>query len=679
MKQITLQNMKIRNFKGFKEFNLEADGKNMRIYGDNATGKTSLYDAFLWALFGKDSTGASDFAWKPLDEDNQPVHHLETEVELILNIEDIKLKLNRMIEEKWTRKRGSDTKTFDKHETTYRINGIKTTQAKYKKHIEEIISEETFKQLTNVYYVAETLHHKKRRELLFSLVEPLTDAEVIDSKEGLKPLHEILDGRSVDDKRTLIKEEKSSVNKDLDRVPDRIDEVDRSIPDLSKLNKKELENTLNRLESEINSQERRIASVQNGDGIVQLNSELNKKKSELEVLKNQYEAGRSFYVEDLNKERDKIYLNLNAAADTHIEEVEQSDKLERKIANDQKRIDLIDQEMNQKRDEFKIIRNDSFPDFDEHKTVCSVCGQDYSPEKQMEIKEKYESERSAFNQNKASKLEKNQKEGKALANEKGVLESAIEQNKEALSKQTKVLKQSETRKEELQEKYNDIKSQIDEKLNSRKPFEETLDYLNKQEEITELLASIDEHEHSIDKQVETEKQKLAEIKQQRSQIEDSLYQFKLVEKQEARKQELINEEKKLSERYGELEDQLYLIDEFVRTKVSMLTDRINENFEIVEFKLFEEQLNGGLKEICEPIVKGVPFSGGLNNAARINAGLDIVSTLGKIERVSAPIFIDNSESITKILETEAQQIQLIVKKGVNELEAEVEEDTWQMS
>jgi len=54
---IRLKQLRLENFKCHKALTLDFNGQNTSIYGDNATGKTSVYDAFVWLLFGKDSAG----------------------------------------------------------------------------------------------------------------------------------------------------------------------------------------------------------------------------------------------------------------------------------------------------------------------------------------------------------------------------------------------------------------------------------------------------------------------------------------------------------------------------------------------------------------------------------------------------------------------------------------------
>src|SRR5699024_8610220 len=146
---------------------------------------------------------------------------------------------------------------------------------------------------------------------------------------------------------------------------------------------------------------------------------------------------------------------------------------------------------------------------------------------------------------------------------------------------------------------------------------------------------------------------------------DDLYKFTTYANQYKRKQELIDSEKEISAHYGVLQTQLYLLEEFTRTKVNLLTDAINDKFKFVKFKLFEENINGGLEEVCEPTVDGNNYSTGLNNAARINAGLDIINTLMDYYQTKVPVFIDNAEGVNELIGIDTQLITLSVSKHKN--------------
>ena len=123
--RITIKEMIVRNFKGISNFELVAKGNNLDVRGDNGTGKTSLYDAFLWCLFGKNSQDQSDtkFDWKPLDQDGNERHRLETFVNVEFDIDGVAKVFSRTITEKWTKKRGSIVDTFDGHTTAYHSTG----------------------------------------------------------------------------------------------------------------------------------------------------------------------------------------------------------------------------------------------------------------------------------------------------------------------------------------------------------------------------------------------------------------------------------------------------------------------------------------------------------------------------------------------------------------------------
>ena len=138
--------------------------------------------------------------------------------------------------------------------------------------------------------------------------------------------------------------------------------------------------------------------------------------------------------------------------------------------------------------------------------------------------------------------------------------------------------------------------------------------------------------------------------------------------------ELEKEEKQLSKEYEQLEKGLYLCESFIKAKVSMLDSNINSRFSSVKFRLFTEQINGGIKEDCEVMIPGpnnqlVPY-GFANNAARINAGLEIINTLSDAFEATLPVFIDNAESVTKLIDSKAQLIRLVVSENDKKLRME---------
>lgn len=163
---------------------------------------------------------------------------------------------------------------------------------------------------------------------------------------------------------------------------------------------------------------------------------------------------------------------------------------------------------------------------------------------------------------------------------------------------------------------------------------------------------------------------IRELEGKRSELNAQLAKFANIEANQKRVTELEEQQQQLAEEYEKLEHQLFLIEEFIRTKVDLLNERINSKFKYARFKLFDMQINGGLAETCETLFNGVPYGSGLNNAAKINVGLDIINTLSEHYGLTAPIFIDNAEAVTKFIETNSQLVSLVVSEKDKQLRVE---------
>src|SRR6056297_2593920 len=233
MKKIKLLKLMLKNFKGIKDLNIELEGKNMSILGDNGTGKTSIYDAFMWILFGKDSSYSTNFGIKTYDKDGNTIHGLEHEVEALISVEGKETSLRRLYKEKWTKKRGEAERTLTGHTTDYYIDEVPKKASEYTEFIEKLLDEEVFKLITSVTYFNQQMHWTDRRDLLMDIVGYLTDEEIIDEFDELKPLLEVLDKRTLEDHKKYIKAQKKKYNKQIEYIPTRIDENNRGLPELA--------------------------------------------------------------------------------------------------------------------------------------------------------------------------------------------------------------------------------------------------------------------------------------------------------------------------------------------------------------------------------------------------------------------------------------------------------------
>lgn len=655
MKEIKLMELNLKNFKGIRSFSLRPLGKDAKVYGDNATGKTTLFDGKLWLLFDKDSNNRKDFAIKTLDKDGNVIHNLDHEVEAVFLVDGKELTFKKVFREKWTKKRGAVRAEFTGHTTDYFIDGVPVKKKEYEAKIASLISEDVFKLLTNPAYFNEHLKWQDRREILLELAGDVTDEEVISANKDLEGLLDALKGRSIDDHRKVILARRKEINQELEKIPVRIDEIYHNLPNLDGIDKEKLEAEIEKINAAIDEKLDMISNIRNGAAITEKKKQMAEIDLELMKIQQEYEAGT----------KDELY-RIQARIQ---EEKSNISLLHSKVKNIQTQAQLNDESIQEIEQQLQEWRNEWFElnkqEFVyEEESVCPACGQALPEEQINEAREKALAE---FNLKKSKQLEEITTKGKAGAARK---QKFIEEN------------------EKLEKEYQKLRSQIDEKqklvekLNQQlKAVESTIvditenpQYVAKLREKEQLQKEIFDLQAAADDSIQSVQMEIYKLKQKRNELNAELGKFAVVEQSEARIRELQEREKYLAAEFEKLEHELYLTEEFIRTKVNLLEDKINSKFKYARFKLFERQINGGIQEVCETLYEGVPYSSGLNNAAKINVGLDIINTLSKHYGVSAPIFVDNAEAVTRLIDVDAQVISLIVSEKDKTLRVETIED-----
>jgi DNA repair exonuclease SbcCD ATPase subunit len=641
-----LVELNLRNFKGIKEFTLKANGENIRVFGDNATGKTTLFDAFNWLLFDKDSANRKDFSIKTLDPFGKELHGIEHEVEGIFNINGSPLSLRKVFSEKWTKKRGAATKEFTGHTTDYFIDSVPSKKKEFNERVSKIVDEDIFKLLTSPTYFNEQLHWQKRREILLEICGDITEEEVINHNKELGKLGSILNGRSIEDHRKVIASKRSQINKELDRIPIRIDEVNRSKPDVSNLNEQEINEELQHLSSLITDKEDELQRIQNGSEVTEKQKQLRVLESDLMAIKNKHQELNYGMVSEKQKEVYEVQNQLDSLLQNHrINEKELISFRDMKVQKEK--------EIKNARQEWHRVNGETF---ENHQTNCPTCGQSL-PEEQIEESIK------RFNLEKSNKLEQITAQGKTLGESLKNIEVEIESQEAALEMRQKEIAEREQR-------LASVKTELDQQKVNISRVENTGDYQEKVAEIKTVEEAISQLQQSNVEAVQNVRNAIAGLKDEASKLSQDQAQIGALKRADQRIEELQEEEKELAQEFEQLEQELYLTEEFIRTKVQLLEEKINSKFQYARFKLFDTQINDGLKETCETLFQGVPYSSGLNNAARINVGLDIINTLAEHYGFMAPIFVDNSEAVTRLIDMKSQIISLVVSENDKELRIE---------
>jgi len=647
MTELKLLTLKLKNFQGIKSFELTPNGNDLRIYGENGAGKTTLYNAFYWLLFDKDSKGNSQFDIKTLDQNNEVIHNLEHQVSAKIEINDKKMELRKVYYEKWTKKRGSATETFTGHTTDYYINDVPVKKSEYDSKINELIDEERFKLLTNSAYFNEQLHWEGRKDILFEAFGDVSDEEVIESDDRLKKLSDDLEDRTIEDHQKMIKVKMKKINKDLEKIPVRIDEVNNNISELPDKSKEELETEISQHKSEKKKLDKKLSGIENGGEIAEKRKKLAEMDTELQKIKYGHTEKYDKKIKDTKKE---------------IEEVkDQLSDLDRKISNkklklsDKKeRIEDIKGEMNELRESWNVVNSEEINVEDK----CPTCGQKL-PEDEIEDAVK------------KAKLDKSQR--LENINQNGVQKKQrVEKLKSEVTELEEEIQSLEEQLPGLKKVKDDLFDELSELRKKAEAYQDSFQYKKKLKERENVKESIKElQENKADSKTEI-KENIREVESEIDDLQTELNKFDQKKKAAERIEELSAQEKELAGKYEEFEHQLHLMEEFNRAKVDLVESKINDHFELANFKLFEELVNGGLKDTCETLYNGVPYSSGLNNGSRINVGLDIINTLSKHYGFRAPVFVDNAESVVNILDINSQMIKLIVSGKDKELRVEEE-------
>lgn len=653
MKRISLERLTLHNFKGIRDFILEANGDNVKVYGDNAQGKTTIFDAFTWLLFDKDSQNKKDFEIKTLDARGNVLHNLNHEVEGTFLIDGMKITLRKIFSEKWTKKRGSATSEFTGHTTDYYIDGVPAKKNEYTKRVGDIISEDIFKLLTSPTYFNEQMKWQDRREILMEVCGDLSDKEVIESNKELAKLPSILKGRSIEDHKKVLQAKKTEVNKEIEKIPVRIDEVHRSTPIISTgKNKKETQQQIDVLKEQISEKEAECIRIQSGGEISEKEKKLREAESELLHIKNNLQSGTMDKISAKQRELSNLRNQYNDLQHRI------NDKKWTVKRNDQKIADLQG-EASRLRQKWHEVNGEQFEQC--HDENCPTCGQAL-PEEQ--VQKAHEKALTRFNRDKAERLENIVLGGKSVTNEVNKLET---ENISFTSEIDSLNEQFASKSKKLSVIENELDA-----LQCIVDLTADPQYKEKMNEVSTIKADIEQLRVSTQEATSKVKQDISALKIQVEPLEKVLHEFEMVRYSQDRIQELADREKELATIYEQLEFELFLIENFIRTKVDLLTEKINQKFKLARFRLFENQINGGLAEVCETTYDGVPYSGGLNNAMRINVGLDIINTLSDHYGFSAPIFVDNAEAVTKLIDTNSQVISLIVNEQDKQLRVETQ-------
>lgn len=635
--KIQIVNMRLLNFKGVRDLNIDF-GKTTNITGENGTGKTSIVDGFTWCMFGKNSEDAKDFNIKTLDKDNNPIHKLDHEVTVTLDVDGREYKFRRTFKEKWVKKRGEAESEFTGHETAYFVDDVPLQLKEYQARVDMVMNENIAKMITSPTYF-NSLKWQDRRGVLEAMAGTISNDEIAGNNLAFRELLNKLGNEKLVDFKKKIASKKTILKQSLDTIPTRINEAERNKPQVEDWNTIEAKIDANKAELDKLDeviQDRNSAYEIAYNGIRKKQQEKFELETKLQTAKQQTGSTKRAKIADLQGEINSIESEISGLH-------RKIESINRTFEANKSRIASLTETNAGLRQKW-IDENSKALVIDEHALNCPTCKQALPEDKQGDIKATLTAN---FNSSKKAKLDDYDKQGRSnketieqLTKENEALVLDLEAGKQAIEKSGAKLKL-------LAEDLQTVKGWPENASPEVEQLQKELDAFVLPTTPTIDISDLKAKKQAVSEYINALAQRLANKAQ--------------IEKLNARICELQEEETKQAQELADLERIEFTIAEFGKAKIETIENRINGKFSVVKFKMFEQQINGGETECCECMVNGVPYSD-VNTAGKINAGIDIINALTEHYNISAPVFIDNRESIIRILPCKSQIINLIAMK-----------------
>ena len=634
-----LKSLQLVNFKGIKSLKIDFKDQTS-IYGQNASGKTTIFDAFTWLLFGKDSTDRKDFEIKTLDTFNQVIPKLDHEVTGILQVDGRNVTLKRVYKEKWVKRRGTDTESMDGHETLFYVDDVPYQANEYQKYISSLIDESVFKMITNPHYF-NSLHWTDRRKILSEIVGEISDNDIAATNPAFQELLAKLEGRTLEQYRKMIREKIKKLKDDLKNIPPRIDELSRNNPiepdyDLIRKSISQKKERLAEIEKAITDKTKEYQDIISKKENVL--SEVAKIKTQILQIKHKHETQINQEIFEAQQYPKRLTLDINNLKI-------QLSRLEQCIHENNLKVENLNKKNELLRAEWQGI-NESTLTFNDAEFCCPTCKRAYE---KGDIESKKESLIANFNQNKVEKLNEIHRQG---TTNKGLIEQL-----------GKEIESQNAEKAELALIIQEKQKEYDVLISTPFSGQSLGSVLANDQEYNSLLSKATELQESSNYEIKIDD---ADLRSEKSSIQEEIDQLnrklnirELVAQNKSRISELESESKFIAQQISDFEKDDFIIQKFDEARVEIIESRLADKFETVRFKMFQTNINGGVEPTCITLVNGVPYPDA-NNAAKINSGIEIINVLSDHFNVHAPIIIDNREAVNELHKTDSQIINLIV-------------------
>lgn len=673
MKHLELVRIKIEDFRGTKFLKLQLDGKDTIVRGANGTGKTTILDAYLWCLTGKDSQGRTDCEIKRR-EAGETLPKVDASVTVVLRVDGEVWTLKRTLHEKWQKPRGTTEEQFKGNETLTEVNGVPTSVTEYSQQVGALIPYDRIITLAMAGYFFTLPWQDMRTQLIEMTGVSREEIEraVVASDARFAKLTGKLTGKTLEGYRREILASKRKTRTELEGIQPRIDQTEKLKPeegDKTTLlgERAKVEYKLTKLRA---SERSRLDSYQ---------AHLDERKTllarisdlELEQLQivRKAEEERANSQKQIANSQDEQYTAVVKELSTWEQSLlrHQEDLNTIREGRDQaiQRLDRINESVENLRLTYSRTASEQYDGTE----LCPTCHQPLPEERQEEARQRWHKERTA----RLERIARDGKESKALA----------DSQKADIARLTKRIEEQEASVQEATKQILALKSQRN-KLESARQAAEAV----RQEQIAKLQAeplTLPARHEEIATEIKEAQAKLEELAGRTEDEEDEATKAEIAKQEEAmakiqkqiddcdRRDELDKEIKRLhsvgrnlAQTLADLEAMEQVITDYSQALVQAYEGRIGDLFPTLRFALFDYTQAGDRYETCIPLIGDAHYDTA-NTASRINAGIELHNALAQHLGLTAPLIVDNRESVTELTAHSGQVISLMVDPTAKEL------------
>lgn len=644
MRQVRIKKLSIENFKGLRSFSVDFDDRLTQIVGANGTGKTTLHDAYLWLLIGMDSGNRNAFSIQPLDESSQTIHHLTTSVTGVFEFSDGSThEIKRCLSETWTRRRGTKEDVLTGSETERFIDNTPYKAGEFDKLIVEMFCNmDDFKLVSSIRAFGR-LDMKTKRSKLIQMAGQMP--ELINPFDYPKLYEYYQKTKKVEDIKRKVQYEMGGLKDEQSTIPIKMTENERNLPtgidfDDLRRQKAEKEEEIERIDATL----QKAADGRSGlfSAVQQLNEELQRINAELLEIENSLAQNRNRRVIEVNNEISEAHLVVR-------EKEGKQQILESEIRQLRQREEQLKARKASLGQQWEKKNAETWPD-----SIAIECPTCHRPYDEDQVQEMRNAAIKSFNEGKAGVLAQIVSEGNLVVKQLEEVTESISAKEKELEAVKSEVASAKSKEAEAKAKTAQIPT-VDNLKSFSKEYQTVLEKKETvRKQIFDETPKEDENELKMKNRKEQLKSEISSLTFQLAKEQD-------IAKVEARCEELKKQNADLAAKIAELDGVLFEIATYQKAYINAVEDKVSSMFKLVRWKMYQPNVsNDGEQEICECLVNGVPVSTNVNTAGAVNAGIDIINALSKWLEISVPLWIDGKESVTELLDTDAQVVTLSV-------------------